>query len=283
MRDSTLWDHLVIVRQLPDFALGKLDEASMRRVSRHLGDCAACRAQLSTAINLLGALSVTPPPRAEVRSAILQRALAETPATRIVHARARTLAESRGTDALHQRPFPGMRSYGDAFCEVNVPGWALAATAAAILLLGGLIGWGWDQRNNSPIVADTPISLTDADTTAYLLDDSDLTVTATGVVFAEPQGREVYLVADGLPVLPADQRYQVWLFTTDDKQQSAGLLTVGDGGDIRARLETSAPFAHYVGMALTAEPATGSAVPTSDLVLGGSFPQAVAALPPLSS
>jgi anti-sigma-K factor RskA len=124
-----------------------------------------------------------------------------------------------------------------------------------------------------------PVLVNDA-TTAYPLDDSDLPVSATGVLFAEPQGREVYLVANGLPALPDNQRYQVWLFTTDDHQQSAGLVTVGADGDLRALLETPAPFANYVGVALTAEPETGSAVPTSDLVLGGSFPPAIAALPP---
>jgi anti-sigma-K factor RskA len=119
----------------------------------------------------------------------------------------------------------------------------------------------------------------DDSATAYPLDDSDLSVSATGVVFAEPQGHEVYLVANGLPGLPHDQRYQVWLFTAGDQLDSAGLLTVGADGDLRALLQTPAPFTDYVGVALTAEPATGSTSPTSDLVLGGSFPPAIAALP----
>jgi anti-sigma-K factor RskA len=163
-----------------------------------------------------------------------------------------------------------------------VPRWALVASAAAIFLVSGLAGWGYEQRNGNAVIQDVPISTLVSDSaTAFPLDDSDLPVSATGVVFAEPQGREVYLVANGLPALPRDQRYQVWLFTTDDQQQSAGLVTVGSDGDLRVLLETPAPFATYVGVALTAEPATGSAVPTSDLVLGGSFPPAIAALPSL--
>jgi anti-sigma-K factor RskA len=159
-----------------------------------------------------------------------------------------------------------------------VPRSALVAASAAVLLVSGLVAWGYEQRNGSAVIADDPIStLTDESATAYPLDDSDLPVSATGVVFAEPQGREVYLVANGLPALPNDQRYQVWLFTANDQQQSAGLVTVGADGDLRAFLQTPAPFANYVGVALTAEPATGSTVPTSDLVLGGSFPPAIAA------
>jgi hypothetical protein len=147
-----------------------------------------------------------------------------------------------------------------------------------------LAGWGYEQRNSSANmhVQDNPVStLVNDSANAYPLDDSDLPVSATGVLFAEPQGRKVYLVANGLPALPQNERYQVWLFTTDDQQQSAGLVTVGARGDLHAVLETSAPFANYVGVALTAEPESGSAVPTSDLVLGGSFPPAIAALPSL--
>ena len=144
-----------------------------------------------------------------------------------------------------------------------------------------MAGWGYEQRISSAVKPDTlmPALMNDA-TIAYPLDDSDLPVSATGVLFAEPQGREVYLVADGLPALPENQRYQVWLFTTDDQQLSAGLVAVGADGDLRAFLETPAPFANYVGVGLTAEPESGSAVPTSHLVLGGSFPPAIAALPP---
>jgi anti-sigma-K factor RskA len=167
---------------------------------------------------------------------------------------------------------------------VPVPRWVLVAASAAVFLVTTLAGWGYQQRNSNAILhvhlRDNPIStLVNDAATAYPLDDSDLPVSATGVLFAEPQGHQVYLVANGLPALPRDQRYQVWLFTADDQQQSAGLVTVGANGDLRAFLETPAPFADYVGVALTAEPESGSAVPTSDLVLGGSFPPAIAALP----
>lgn len=279
MRDSTLTDHLVIVEQLPDFLLGKLDETSMQRVSRHLRVCATCRDELATAINVLGSLAVVPPPRAVVRDAILRRAAAEPHAIQQTVEAGSAIAEPRDTGGIIRYMVSARRGQSCVSSGPVVPRWALVAASAAVLLVSGLVGWSYEQRNGGADIVDAPVSVVDDSATAYLLDDSDLPVSATGVVFAEPHGREVYLVANGLPVLPPDQRYQVWLFTTDDKQQSAGLLSVGAGGDVRAHLETSAPFANYVGLALTAEPATGSAVPTSDLVLGGSFPQALAALP----
>jgi hypothetical protein len=283
MRDTTLRDHLTIVTQLPDFVLGKLDETSLRRVSRHVDVCPTCRRELANAMDVLGLLAVTPSPPAWVRGAILRRAAAEHPAaTRQGAARGNALAEpiasdenrrSLDSDTSRRRPMPFGRP---------VPRWALVAASAAIVLVSGLVGWGNEQRSgNAVIQEDADFTVMNDAATAYPLDDSDLPVSAAGVIFAEPQGREVYLVANGLPVLPDDQRYQVWLFTTQDRLESAGLVTAEADGGVRALLETPAPFADYVGVALTAEPATGSDVPTSDLVLGGSFPPAIAALPSL--
>ena len=281
MGDTTLRDHLTIVAQLPDFVLGKLDETSLRRVSRHVDVCTTCRRELANATEALGLLTDAPPPPAWVRSAILQRAAADySGATRQGGAPRRAIAESSATGTGEQWLAFAKNGQRHTSFGAQVPRWALVAASAAVLLVSGLAGWGYSQRNGNVVDVDGTISaLVDDSATTYPLDDSDLSVSATGVVFAEPQGREVYLVANGLPGLPHDQRYQVWLFTAGDQLESAGLLTVESDGDLRALLQTPAPFADYVGVALTAEPATGSASPTSDLVLGGSFPPAVAALP----
>src|ERR687893_1614315 len=77
MGDTTLRDHLTMVAQLPDFVLGKLDETSLRRVSRHVDVCTTCRRELANATEALGLLTDAPPPPAWVRSAILQRAAAD--------------------------------------------------------------------------------------------------------------------------------------------------------------------------------------------------------------
>jgi anti-sigma-K factor RskA len=278
MPDTAMRDHLTIVALLPDYVLGKLDETSVRRVTRHLDACPTCRRELGNAMDVLGELAAVSPPAPWLRAAILQRAAAQHPA------------------AIRQEVTPGSVIAGlpatgkagqnlDSDADVRrrmpfgqpLPRWALVAASAAIFLVSGLLGWNYDQRN-AVIVDDRISALVNDPATAYPLDDSDLPVAAAGVVFAEPKGREVYLVANGLPVLPHDQRYQVWLFTTENTQESAGLLAVGADGEIRALLQTTGPFADYVGVGLTAEPQTGSVVPTSDMVLGGSFPPEIAAL-----
>jgi anti-sigma-K factor RskA len=274
MKDTSLRNHLTIVGQLPDFVLGKLDETSVRRVARHLEDCPVCQREATNAMVALGTLADVPPPAATVRSEILRRADATRPAASGPAPAAddawAVSDESRGITR-----FPGWSRRTRWRWDQSVHGKAVAA--AVVVLVSGLLGWSYEQRAPT-LQQDRVDAMMDEQVVAYPLDDSDLPVSAAGVVFAGPASREVYLVANGLPVLPHDQRYQVWLFTDDDKQESAGLVTVEPDGDLRAYLQIPEPFADYVGVALTAEPMGGSAVPTSDLVLGGSFPPVIAAM-----
>src|SRR5688572_10377987 len=130
MRDTTLRDHLTIVAQLPDFVLGKLDETSLRRVSRHLDICATCRRELSTTIDVLGVLAVAPPPPAWVRDAILQRAAAEHPAaTRQSVAPESALSEPRATGGVGRWTASARNGRRRIFAGQLVPRWALAAAS----------------------------------------------------------------------------------------------------------------------------------------------------------
>lgn len=272
MSDANLRDHLTIVAQLPDYVLGKLDETSLRRVARHLDLCPICRREADHAMDVVGVLADVPPPAADVRGAILRRVAAANAATEQVSRSAEEgRGEVRGTRPTDPRPAARNEQRQSTPFGQPVPNWALVAASAAIFLVMVVAGWRYEERFTQ--APDGRISeLVDDPAMAYPLDDSDLPVQAAGVVFAEPNGREVYLVANGLPVLPGDQRYQVWLFTTGNTQESAGLLPAAADGDLEAVLQTPGPFASYVGIGLTAEPQAGSVAPTSDLVLGGSFP-----------
>jgi anti-sigma-K factor RskA len=273
MNDLALRDHLTIVALLPDFVLGKLDEANLRRVSRHLEVCSTCRGESANAMNVLGLLAAIPPPPSWLRGAIMRRVIAESPAADRQYARrAKTLVYPSASwkpvsDEGRRRGIPFGRP---------VPRWALTMASASVLLASGLVGWTYEQRNEVTL-EDRIYAMVNAESTAHPLEDSDLSVSATGVVFAEPTGREVYLVANNMPVLPPDQRYQIWMFTIEDEQISAGLVPVGANGEVRAFIETPSPFASYVGVALTVEPMSGSPSPTSAMVLGGAFPALSAA------
>jgi anti-sigma-K factor RskA len=268
MNDKSLKDHLTIVGQLPDYVLGKLDETSLRRIDRHVETCPTCRREAANAMVVLGLLSPVAPPAASTRAALLSRAATLRPeAGRSSREPAQVAA--RADCARQAGPFgDGPRRLRELW-KLHVRGKTVAA--AAVVLLSGLLGWSSLIHNAGAGPQESLNAAMNDQMAAYPLDDSDLSVPAAGVVFADPGSHQVYLVANGLPLLPHNQRYQVWLFTADDKQESAGLLAVGSQGDLRAFLETPEPFADYVGVALTAEPVSGSEFPTSDLVLGGSF------------
>ncbi len=272
MSDTNLRDHLTIVAQLPDYVLGKLDETSLRRVARHLDLCSICQREADHAMDVIGVLADVAPPAAHVRGEVLRRvAAAQAAAGQISLPTMEDFGEPRGMRAGRQRPTGREEKRPSTPFGQAVPNWALVAASAAIFLVMVVAGWRYEEHFTQ--TPDDRISaLVDDPAMAYPLDDSDLPVQAAGVVFAEPNGREVYLVANGLPVLPGDQRYQVWLFTTGNTQESAGLLPAAADGDLEAVLQTPGPFASYVGIGLTAEPQAGSVAPTSDLVLGGSFP-----------
>src|SRR5215213_9312960 len=149
MRDTTLRDHLVIVAQLPDFVLGKLDETSLRRVDRHLETCSSCRRELANAMDVLGSLAVTPPPATWVRGAILQRATAEHPAA-VQQAIAPSIAVSgpNATGEIGQGLVSATNRGRFMPSGQAVPNWALVASAAVFLVIGSVI-WDYEQRNSS--------------------------------------------------------------------------------------------------------------------------------------
>lgn len=286
MRDTAIQDHLTIAELLPDFVLGTLDETSLRRVNQHLKDCQICRAECVTAMETLGTLAAVPSPPAFLRGAVLRRAAAAPPALgQPGHVRQALPPQRVGAETVIRLVTEVEEQHAPPFGR-PLPHWTLAVASLLVFLVASLAGIGFTQRNMSlPGMAssDQRIQALISDpAAAFPLDDSDLATAATGVVFAEPNGRDVYLVANGLPPLPQDQHYQVWLFSTDDQTVSAGQVVLQADGEVRALLQTPDPFVDYVGVALTAEPQTGSPDPTSDMVLGGSFPPLSASLPAAS-
>jgi anti-sigma-K factor RskA len=271
MNDTALQDHLTIVTLLPDYVLGSLDEATLRRVAQHIDVCAICRAESANAMNVLGTLAAVPPPPSWLRGTILRRAAALAPVARHVDAALPAVSASspdKGAAMLRLLP-PADRHHGAPFGH-PLPRWAFVAASAAVVLVTGLFGWNYEQRN-AAAPSDQISALIKDQAVAYPLDESALPIQAAGVLFAEPDGQEVYLVANGLPPLPQDQRYQVWLYRIDDQVLSAGQVAVGADGAVGQFLTTPDPFANYVGVALTAEPKAGSTGPTSEEVLGGSL------------
>jgi anti-sigma-K factor RskA len=83
------------------------------------------------------------------------------------------------------------------------------------------------------------------------------------------EDHDCFLYTLGMPSLPPDKVYQLWLVESNDRHVSAGTFRVDERG--RGVLTCNAPedFQQFARMGITAEPMGGSTDPTSDPVAQG--------------
>lgn len=251
-------DHDELAGMLPDHAVGALSTEAAEIVERHLAGCAACRAELANIQELIGLLVVAAPPSPGVKASLLAR-VATAPRTATpapVTQRPPRLAQAK--------PRRSWREW-----------WPVAPVrlgfAVALLLIVGLGAWNLflqQELDESPGTA----QLLGETAAVVPLTDSQISPPASGLLITDPMSEEAVLVAQELPELPPDQRFQVWLFTEDGSQVSGGLVAANSEGVIDSRIRAPDEFGAYVAVALSAEPAAGSPNPTSPLVLGGWLP-----------
>ena len=87
---------------------------------------------------------------------------------------------------------------------------------------------------------------------------------ATARVAYRPGATEAVFQARGLPALPTNQTYQLWLFAASGKPlPSITFADANAGLPIAAAQE----FARFINFAISIEPAGGSAAPTGPIVL----------------
>jgi anti-sigma-K factor RskA len=91
---------------------------------------------------------------------------------------------------------------------------------------------------------------------------------ATGLLVISLDGEHGTLVVDRLKPLGEDQQYQLWL-TRDGQRTDGGVFSVDEDGYGAKWIKASDPLASYTGFGVTVEPAGGSPYPTGDRVLGG--------------
>jgi anti-sigma-K factor RskA len=85
-------------------------------------------------------------------------------------------------------------------------------------------------------------------------------------------GHTGQLVVHGLNPLPADQAYQLWAVTQDGTQIPTGMVTVQDPAAATwtsITLPTTLTITDVVAIGISIEPASGSAAPTSPMLLDG--------------
>jgi anti-sigma-K factor RskA len=91
---------------------------------------------------------------------------------------------------------------------------------------------------------------------------------ATGRLYLHQESEEAVLIVSGLPTLPENRVYQVWLIR-DGQRTSGGLFRVDQSGFGWLKIDAPARLGEFQGVGITPEPPGGSVGPTGARVLGG--------------
>jgi anti-sigma-K factor RskA len=96
---------------------------------------------------------------------------------------------------------------------------------------------------------------------------TDAAPDAQGLIEIAANGRDASLTVAGLPPLPAEQQYQLWLIR-DGQRDSGAVFSVNTDGSATVPVESERPLSEYGAFGITIEPAGGSPGPTGERVLG---------------
>ena len=229
------------------YALDALTEPDRVRFERHLAGCEACRQEggsLREAAGRLAAVPAVPPPP---------------------HVREQVLAEAARTRQQAPLTADVLAGSGRRAIRWRAPRMAVAIAGGCILValvLGGLF-----------IHTQRSLNLAQAHNRAIatILNAPDATImsarAATGggaTVVMSHRDHALVLTTAMLPALPAGQRYQVWLMGPR-RTRAAGMLPAPHRGMTAPMIVSGVAAGDMVG--LTAEPSSGSAVPSSVPVL----------------
>ena len=216
---------------LPDYALSLLDQSERAQVVAHLAGCPSCRAELADYTTVVDKLPLAAPivdPSPALKARLRQR--------------------------IAPAPQPTAVSWWERLFGRSAPArWQpVLALAALVLLLSVVVIWQLAGRDANSQITLSPTEVAPA---------------ASGLINITADGRTATLAVTGLPELPADQQYQLWLIV-DGQRQSGAIFSVDEGGGATVPIDAARPLAEYGAFGITVEPAGGSPGPTGARVLG---------------
>lgn len=247
------------------YALDALDDLERRTFERHLAGCAACRDEVrgfrETAARLADGVTLAPP------SGMRDRVLAEVRQTPQLPPLQRDGDQQDAAPAGRRTGRAPRRSAG----RPPAPGrtWAAAAAVAAVLALGGgtfgAVEWRAAQdaraRQDAAVAREQRIATVLADPARRLV---SAPVSSGGTVTLAVAGDRAVVLTAGVPGLPADRTYQLWVVRSD------GISSLGLGP---AAAEAAGSWARPVDgirpgdtVAVSVEPQGGSQQPTTEPV-----------------
>lgn len=242
------------------YALDALTGADRARFERHLARCKQCAAEISglreATARLAAAAATEPPP------GLTERALAAAAHTRQLPPH--TFARPPRWPARHAAA-PGGAGPVGMLRRTWIRRLAPALVGAAVILAGalGLAARSalnqiqQDQSRSSQMAA----VLTAAD--AHMI-TARVTTGGTATVIMSGRERALVFAAAGLRALPPSRSYELWLMAPGDDQPAAMLPGARQGVTGLVLATGLRPGDH---LALTVEPARGSARPTTPVLL----------------
>lgn len=229
------------------YALDALDDDEREVFEQHLRTCAECAEEVqglrATAAELSHLSAVGPPP--QLRAAVLDAVAQSRPLPPLVDT-------TRADNVL-----PLRRDRAKTLWQGLAAACALIAIAAS--------AWGFNQHR----AAEGP-SNTRASVVQELLNAPDVKAATTtmkqgqGILIYSKSERRLVLVGRGMPTLPSDKTYQLWMMTGSGEPISGGVFRTDQAGNVE--VPASGNLDGVGQMAISVEPAGGSEQPTPGTV-----------------
>ena len=232
------------------YAVDALDDVERADFERHLQQCPECQDEVASlraaAVELTHASALTPPPA--LRDSVLRQI-----------STVRPLPPLTGDTGPAPQAEATVTPIETRRRRVKPLTWLVAAAAAAVLAIGGLVWSPWQSDEPAPqqlTATEQVIRAKDAQRYEKVIDGARATI-----VRSKSLGKAV-IIAEDMPAAPEGKDFQVWYQNPEGAMVSAGLMPHEAKPTVSMVLNGDA--SKFNGVGITVEPTGGSPEPTSD-------------------
>ena len=251
-------NHEQLYEVITAYVLGALEPEDMKLIECHLQSCLDCTLVLDELLpvaSILGMASEQHSPPPSVKQSLLDRIRSE---ERIPQEQV-TVTRTASTGSFWSRFFLGSNTLKFV---------APVALAIVVVALGVIALLQRDQINQLKADVEEQRTivalLTSPSTQVAEMQQNSI----HGRMIMNPSNNKAYLVIQGLPPIPEDKDYQIWLIKDGHKQSAA---VVHPNGTLAIVLSAPEPIGQYSAMGITREPKGGSPQPTSNPLIVSSL------------